>query len=249
MEVRETSVQRIRGIRTAPLLAGWLFRQKSAAGLGCVPMVKFMHRHLLSGAAEKAVLLRRGGDVAEPGQLPRVKAVPGQRTHHGVACDGLCQVHKAAALGDTGHPRVYDLPKLPAQDMVFRQLCRVQLRVTAAQVQTLYAIGKPFVRQRAEGYQLRTQLPQQVETVLIVKAERPVPRHADTHRRACLRQHRRRKSKGRRGSRDFQQSGYVQRFSASAASLRSFSCRSATSSAVMSPKWRLSSAHSGRRGR
>lgn len=81
-------------------------------------MVKFMHRHLLSGAAEKAVLLRRGGDVAEPGQLPRVKAVTGQHTHHGVARDGLRQVHKAAALGDTGHPRVYDLPNSPAQDMV-----------------------------------------------------------------------------------------------------------------------------------
>ena len=38
-------------------------------------------------------------------------------------------------------------------------------------------------------------------------------------------------------------------FSATAASLCSFSCRSATSSAVMSPRWRLSSAHSGRRGR
>ena len=95
-------------------------------------MVKFMHRHLLPGAAQETALSGRGGDIAEPGQLPRVKAVPGQRTHHGVACDGLSQVHKAAALGDTGHPRVYDLPNSPAQDMVFRQLCRVQLRVAAA---------------------------------------------------------------------------------------------------------------------
>lgn len=125
-------------------------------------MVKFMHRHLLPGAAQETALSGRGGNISEPGQLPRVKAVPGQRTHHGVACNGLCQVHKAAALGDTGNPRVYGLPKLPAQGTVFRQLRRVQLRVTAAQVQPLYAVGEPLIRQRAEGYQLRTQLPQQV---------------------------------------------------------------------------------------
>ena len=91
-----------------------------------------MHRYPLSGAAEKAVLLRRGSDVAEPGQLSRVKTVTGQRAYHGVACDGLRQIHEAAALGDTGHPRVYGLPKLPAQGVVFLQLRRVKLRVAAA---------------------------------------------------------------------------------------------------------------------
>ena len=95
-------------------------------------MVKFMHRHLLPGAAQETALSGRGGNISEPGQLPRVKAVPGQRTHHGVACNGLCQVHKAAALGDTGHPRVYNVSDLPAQGVVFLQLRRVKFRVAAA---------------------------------------------------------------------------------------------------------------------
>lgn len=66
MEVGEARVQSVRGIRTAPLLTGGLYRQKSAAGLGGIPVVEFMHGYLLSGAAEEAVRLRRGGDVAEP---------------------------------------------------------------------------------------------------------------------------------------------------------------------------------------
>ena len=132
MKVGETRIQRVRGIRTAPLLTGGLFRQKSAAGLGGIPVVEFMHGYLLSGAAQEAVLLRRSGDVAEPGQLSRVKAVSGQRAHHSVACDGLRQVHKAAALGDTGHPRVYNVSDLPAQGVVFLQLRRVKFRVAAA---------------------------------------------------------------------------------------------------------------------
>ena len=61
MEVGETRIQRVRGIRTAPLLSGGLFRPKSIAGLRGIPVVEFMHRHLLSGAAEEIVLPGRGG--------------------------------------------------------------------------------------------------------------------------------------------------------------------------------------------
>ena len=104
------------------------------------------------------------------------------------------------------------LSDLPAQSVVFLQPRRVKLRVAAAQVQPLHAVGELFVRQRAEGYQLRPQLPQQVEAVLIIKAERPVTGHADAHRCACLRQHRRRKVQGRRAAGDLQQGGEVQRF-------------------------------------
>lgn len=132
MEVGEARVQRIGGVYAGPLLTGGLYRQKSAAGLGGIPVVEFMHGYLLSGAAEEAVRLRRGGDVAEPGQPPRIKAVPRQRTHHGAACDGLRQIHEAAALGDTGHPRVYNVSDLPAQGVVFLQLRRVKFRVAAA---------------------------------------------------------------------------------------------------------------------
>ena len=170
-----------------------------------------MHRHLLSGAAEEIVLPGRGGDIAEPGQLPRIKAVSRQRTHHGAACDGLRQIHEAAALGDTGHPRVYNVSDLPAQGVVFLQLRRVKLRVAAAQVQALYTVGELFVRQRAEGYQLRPQLPQQVEAVLIVKAERPVAGHADPHRRALFRQYRRREVQHWRIVGDLQQRVQLQR--------------------------------------
>ena len=132
MEVGEARVQRIGGVYAGPLLSGGLFRQKSAAGLGGVPVVEFMHGYLLSGAAEEIVLPGRGGDIAESGQPPCIKAVPRQRTHHGAACDGLRQIHEAAALGDTGHPRVYNVSDLPAQGVVFLQLRRVKFRVAAA---------------------------------------------------------------------------------------------------------------------
>ena len=106
---------------------------------------------------------------------------------------------------------MYSVSDLPAQGVVFLQLRRVKLRITAAQVQALYAARKPFIRQWAEGYQLRAQLPQQVETVLVVKAERPVPRHADPHRRALFRQYRRREVQHWRIVGDLQQRVQLQR--------------------------------------
>ena len=132
MEVGEPRVQRTGGVYTLPFLPRGLLRQKTVTGQGRVPVVELVHRHLLPGAAEEIVLSRRGGDVAEPRQPPRVEAPAGNTPHHIVLADGLRQIHEATALGDTGHPPVHRAAYLLPQSAVFLQPRRVKLRIAAA---------------------------------------------------------------------------------------------------------------------
>ena len=83
--------------------------------------------------------------------------------------------------------------------------CFIQLRVAAAQQQPVQSL-RQRVAKRGKGHQLRAQLLQQLQIILIVKAERLVSRHADFKRQLrWLRQRERFFSEGRRVAGDFEQ--------------------------------------------
>ena len=151
-------------------------------------MVKFVRGDLPARAAKKIVLPRRQGEIAEARQLPRVKAAAGQNARHRLLRDRLRQIHEAAALGNARKAALHCGADAFAHGCIFSELPGIQLWIAAAEIQPVQSLRQCSVYQRAERHKLRAERLQKAETVLIVKAERPVPRHADADRLPGLRQ-------------------------------------------------------------
>ena len=83
------------------------------------------------------VPLGRQRDVAKACELPGVEAAPRQKAHHRMLPDGLCQVHKAAALGDAGQSPFHRRADRSAYGGVCLQPLRVELGIAAAEVQAV----------------------------------------------------------------------------------------------------------------
>ena len=91
------------------------------------------------------------------------------------------QVHEAAALSYGGQASEHRFPHAAPHGLVGGKLGRVQLRVAAAQVQAVHALGQGRVAQRREAHQVCPQLAQGVQGVLVVEAEGLVPGHGNAH--------------------------------------------------------------------
>ena len=105
MKVRKARVERIGCDGAGPAPAGRLFGSKIAAGLICVPVVKFMGRNRLPRAAKEVILRSGKRHVAEAGELACGVAAARQHACHRAAADCLGQIHETAALGDARKPR------------------------------------------------------------------------------------------------------------------------------------------------
>ena len=119
--------------------------------------------------------------------------------------DGLCQVHKAAAFGNAGQPRLQRGADAAAHGAIFAQLRGIELRIAAAEIEAVESGGQGAVRERGKRHELRADRPEQAEAVFIVKAERIVPRNTDAHRCAGRRKRRRHNVQRWRFARDGQQ--------------------------------------------
>ena len=179
MKMWEARVKCVGGMPAQPASAGWLFRREAAAGVFCVPAVKFMGADPLARGAEKIVLLRRKRHIAEARKLSRVKAAARQDACHGRSRDGLGQVHEAAALCDAGKAAGNGAADALEHRFVFTERFCVKLGIAAGQIETLQILRKCGVFKRAEIDEFGSEPFQQSQTVFIKKAERLVPCDTD----------------------------------------------------------------------
>lgn len=89
-------------------------------------------KRIRSGLAEQPILFRPQTHISEAGQLSVVKALSRQVSHHGKICDGFGQVHKAAALRNTGKPLRQGAFDAEPHGSIPAELPRVQFRISAA---------------------------------------------------------------------------------------------------------------------
>ena len=186
-------------------------RPKGVSGLLRIPVVEFVCRDGSARAAEQVVPLGRQRDVAKACELPGVEAAPRQKAHHRMLPDSLCQVHKAAAFGNAGQPRLQRGADAAAHGAIFAQLRGIELRIAAAEIEAVESGGQGAVRERRKRHELRADRPEQAEAVFIVKAERIVPRNTDAHRCAGRRKRRRHNVQRWRFARDGQQRVQIDR--------------------------------------
>ena len=89
-------------------------------------------KRIRSGLAEQPILFRPQTHISEAGQLSVVKALSRQVSHHGKVCDGFGQVHKAAALRNTGKSLRQGAFDAEPHGSIPAELPRVQFRISAA---------------------------------------------------------------------------------------------------------------------
>ena len=132
--------------------------------------------HLLPGPQQQGILFPAQGQIAKPLKPLRSIAGSGQRPHHGPerpmgVLQGLLQIEEAAAFCHRRHTGLDAASNFPSKGLIFRQLWEIQLRVTAAQIKTVY-VRKRLVPQRTEIAELRSGALQRIQIVLIIKGKR-----------------------------------------------------------------------------
>ena len=113
------------------------------------------------------------------------------------------QQQKAAALGNGRHTARNRRANIRQHRAVVAQLLCVQLRIAAAQIQSVQIVRQMRIVQRRERHELCAHARQHIEAVRVVKAKCLVTRHTDAqprpanwHRRQLLLQLRCRAGKG-----------------------------------------------------
>ena len=162
MKVREARVERIGCDGAGPAPAGRLFGSKIAAGLFCVPVVKFMGRNRLPRAAKEVILRSGKRHVAEAREFACVEAAARQHACHRAAADCLGQIHETAALGDARKPRADCLADALAHGFVPGERLRVKLRIAAAEIQPVEVLRQSVVVERAEIDEICAQTAQKI---------------------------------------------------------------------------------------
>jgi len=137
-------------------------------------------------------------NISEADQAVRHAAGAGQDPAHG---KGLCifqvvrqafqqqfflQVHEAAALREDRHALRGARPDGFLHGRIARERLRVQLRIAAAQQQSL-RLRQGFVMDRGEKDQVCAALPQQLQVVLVIEVKSLVPGDRDAGRRSLHR--------------------------------------------------------------
>ena len=137
-----------------------------------------------AGAQQQGGAVGGQGHIAEAAQLAGAKAPALQHPGHGPGAalgvgEGLLQVEKAPALGQRGQPGLNGVPHGLPHGVVFSKGLGVQLRIAAAQVQAAAAIGQGGGPQGAEKAQLGPQAAEQLQRIVVIKAEGFIPGHGN----------------------------------------------------------------------
>lgn len=166
-------------------LAGGFHRRKSGAVTVACRIVKFVSCNRFSFSAKKRIFLRRQFDIAEMAQLVcqrtfrRDSANPGSEGRP--FSESLLEIHIAAAFGKTRQPLAQGVPNGTTHRRIAAQRRSMQFRIAAAQIQGL-AVRQRRIVKGAEKDEFRSQTAQQVEDVVIIKAEGFIPRYGYANR-------------------------------------------------------------------
>ena len=147
--------------------------------------MKFMHRNAFPFFKQHGIFFCCHDRVSKALQAVRPKSASIQNACHlpdlSVSVfQFLLQIQEAAAFRNRRHSMTDRLKNCMTHPTVFRKLPGVQLRVSAAQIQSADAFRQLFIFHRRKFHKLQSLLPQRPFVFFIIKTKRCVLCNADS---------------------------------------------------------------------